>query len=77
MSAEQPAGGRRSLGHSRGSDESGVNRTDPDCWTEGLFSPGIAAVPTTILLQRYAEVFGGRKRVYQDLAPAKHLTRRA
>jgi hypothetical protein len=30
---------------------------------EGLLAPGIAAVPTTALLQRYAEVFGGRKRV--------------
>jgi hypothetical protein len=33
-----------------------------DHWWYGLFSPGIAAVPTTALLQRYAEVFGGRKR---------------
>ena len=37
--------------------------TKPDCWMEGLLAPGIAAVPTTALLQRYAEVFGGRKRV--------------
>jgi hypothetical protein len=33
---------------------------------EGLFSPGIAATPTTAFLQRYAKVFGGRKRVHQE-----------
>jgi hypothetical protein len=42
--------------------------TKPDCWMEGLLAPGIAAVPTTALLQRYAEVFGGRKRVSRHLS---------
>src|ERR1019366_3140359 len=42
--------------------------TVPDCWCYGLLAPGIAAVPTTALLQRYAEVFGGRKRVSRYLS---------
>jgi hypothetical protein len=38
-------------------------RARSGCWTDGLLSTGIAAVPTTALLQRYAEAFSGRMRV--------------
>lgn|ERR1035438_2064111 len=47
-------------------DGSACHETDPDRSTVGLLSTGIAAAPTTALLQRYAKVFGGRKRVHQE-----------
>jgi hypothetical protein len=48
--------------------EKSPSHPQPNWWRKGLFSTGSAGVPPTLLLQRYAQVFGERKRVSEYLS---------